>query len=211
MVPVLFIGFSGIGIVAYGTLESADQILPYMITQLNLPAVLFGLVAAAMSSSDTITHGAASVYTLDLHKKIINPNISDKKAVKITRIAVVIFCTVAYCIAVFGAQSLVGLLLGAYGSIVQFFPICVAVFFWPRSTRQGAIAGLLTGIGINYYVTLSHASFYGLHSGLVGLLGNAIVLIIVSLATKPQEASHVMKFVEESQIPVDEDQSIIYN
>ncbi len=216
MVPVLFIGFAGIGVVKYGTLEAADQILPYMITQLNLPSVLLGLVAAAtlaaaMSSSDTITHGAASVYTLDFHKVIIDPKMSDEKAVKITRIAIVVFCSVAYYIAVFGAKSLVALLLGAYGAIVQFFPIIVAVYFWPRATKQGAIAGLLTGVVINFYITIAGVSIAGIHSGVWGLIGNIIMLVIVSLATQPQDLEHVTKFVEESQIPVDEEDLARYN
>ncbi|WP_202708004.1 sodium:solute symporter family protein [Sporosalibacterium faouarense] len=208
MVPVLFIGFSGIGIVANGTLESADQILPYMLTQLNLPAIVLGLVAAAtlaaaMSSSDTITHGAASVYTFDFHKKIINPNMDDRKSLIVTRVAIVVFCSIAYYIAVFGAKSLVSLLLGAYGAIVQFLPIMIAVFFWPRATKQGAILGLLTGVGINFYIVITGVSFYDIHAGVWGLLGNVIVLILASLLTKPQDKEHVNKFIEESQIPVD--------
>jgi len=208
MVPVLFIGFAGIGIVAYGTLESADQILPYMLTQLNLPSIVLGLVAAAtlaaaMSSSDTITHGAASVYTFDFHKVIIKPNMSDKEALFVTRIAIVIFCSVAYYIAVFGAKSLVALLLGAYGSIVQILPIVIAVFFWPRATKQGAILGLLTGTLINSYLSVAGITLYDIHSGIWGLIGNVVVLVIVSFLTKPHNKKHVMKFVEESQIPVD--------
>jgi len=208
MVPVLFIGFAGIGVVAYGTLESADQILPYMLTQLDLPAILLGLVAAAtlaaaMSSSDTITHGAASVYTIDFHKKIIKPNMSDKEALLVTRIAVIIFCSVAYYIAVFGAKSLVALLLGAYGSIVQILPLVVAVFFWPRATKQGAISGLLTGTLVNSYLSITGTTLYDIHSGLWGLICNILVLVIVSFLTKPHSKSHVDKFVEESQIPVD--------
>ncbi len=216
MVPVLFIGFAGIGIVESGTLESADQILPYMLTQLDLPAVVLGLVAAAtlaaaMSSSDTITHGAASVYAIDLHKKVINTKMDDKQVLKVTKIAIIVFCSGAYYIAVFGAKSLVALLLGAYGSIVQFFPIMIAVFFWPRATKQGAIMGLITGVVINFYITITQVSAFGIHSGVWGLLGNTIILVFVSLITKPQSYEHIMKFVEESQIPVDEESEISAN
>jgi len=116
---------------------------------------------------------------------------------------VVVFCSVAYYIAVFGAKSLVALLLGAYGSIVQFFPLMVAVFFWPRATKHGAMWGLLTGVCINFYLTITGISIADIHSGLWGLLGNIVVLVIVSLLTKPQDKEHVDKFVEESQIPVE--------
>jgi solute:Na+ symporter, SSS family len=208
LVPVLLIGFSAVGVVPYGTLKSADEILPHVIRLLDLSPVVMGIVsaatlAAAMSSTDTITHAAASVYTLDFHKKIINPNMDDKKSIRITRIAIVVFCSAAYYVAIFGGKSIVALLLGAYGSIVQFFPLCIAVFFWPRATRAGAIAGLLTGTAINYLITFTKLSFFGINSGIWGLAGNIIVLVIVSLLTKPQKYDHVMKFVRESQIPLE--------
>ncbi len=209
MIPVLFIGFSGIGIVPKEALASADQILPYMLTQIGLPPIVLGLVAAAtlaaaMSSSDTITHGAASVYTMDFHKKIINKNMDDEKSVLVTRIAVFVFCSIAYYIAVFGAQSLVALLLGAYGSIVQFLPLVAATFFWPRATKQGAILGLLAGVFVNFYFSIVTSAPLEIHAGIWGLLVNIVVLVIVSLVTEPHDEKHVMKFVEESQIPVDQ-------
>ncbi|AZR73258.1 sodium:solute symporter [Anoxybacter fermentans] len=208
MVPVLFIGFAGIGVVSKESLQTADQILPIMLTKLGLPPVIMGLVAAAtlaaaMSSSDTITHGAASVYTLDFHKKVINRNLTDRQAVVVTRIAVIVFCSVAYYIAVFGAKSLVALLLGAYGSIVQFFPLVAATFFWPRATKQGAILGLITGVIVNFYFSAVTTPPFEIHAGIWGLLANTIVLIIVSLLTSPHNEEHVMKFVIESQVPVD--------
>lgn len=209
MIPVLFIGFAGIGVVAEGTLASADQILPYMLTQLGLPPVILGLVAAAtlaaaMSSSDTITHGAASVYTMDFHKKVFNPHLSDQRSVLVTRIAVFIFCSIAYYIAVFGAQSLVALLLGAYGSIVQFLPLVTATFFWSRATKQGAIAGLLVGVLVNFYFSVLTTAPLEIHAGIWGLLVNIIVLVIVSMLTKPHQEEHVEKFVFESRIPLDQ-------
>ncbi len=208
IVPVLFIGFSGIGVVDPSSLGAADQILPTMVTKLGLSPFWLGVIAAgtlaaAMSSSDTITHGAASVYTMDFHKKVINSDIGDKEAVKVTRIAVVVFTAIAYYIAVFGGQSLVALLLGAYGSIVQFFPLVFATFFWPRATKQGAIWGLLAGVIVNTYFSVFTSSPLGVHAGIWGLIVNTIVMVVVSLATEPHDEEHVNKFVEQSRVPVD--------
>ncbi|GAU75926.1 sodium:solute symporter [Fusibacter sp. 3D3] len=210
LVPVLLIGFSAVGIVPYDTLKSTDEILPHIVSILKLSPGIMGLVtaatlAAAMSSTDTITHAAASIYTLDFHKKIINPSVSDKNAIRITRIAILVFCSAAYYVAIFGGKSIVALLLGAYGSIVQFFPLCVAMFFWPRANKYGAIAGLLTGTAINYYITFAKVSYGGINSGVWGLLGNIIVLVVVSLLTEPQSEKHLKKFIEESQIPLESD------
>src|SRR5690606_41759891 len=72
LVPVLFIGFAGVLNVPADALENPDQVLPYMLTNL-LPVSgwLFGLIgagtlAAAMSSADAITHGAAVEPTRDV-------------------------------------------------------------------------------------------------------------------------------------------------
>ncbi len=199
MVPVLFIGFAGIGVVPKESLKSADEILPTMIMSMNLSPILLGFfaaatLAAAMSSADTITHGAASVYTMDFHKKLFAKNLDDKKAVLVTRIAVLVFTSVAYYIAVFGAQSLVALLLGAYGSIVQFLTIICATFFWARATKQGAIAGLLVGVGVNTYYQMFAKPPFEIHAGIWGLVANIVVFVLVSLATPAQSQEHVEKF-----------------
>jgi len=202
MVPVLFIGFSAIGVVPEGAITANDQVLPWMVTNMGFSPLVVGLfaagtMAAAMSSADAITHGAASVYTIDFHKAVLQRNLSDKATVWVTRIAVVIFCSAAYYLAIFGGQSLVALLLGAYGSIVQFFPIVVAAFYWPRATAPGAIAGLLGGVFVNYAIQLKlWTPPIDIHSGIWGLILNVVLLVVVSYLTKPMEEEHVRSFVE---------------
>lgn len=208
MVPVLFIGFSGIGVIADGVLDSADQILPTMLMRTELHPLILGIfaaatLAAAMSSSDTITHGAASVYTMDFHKKVINTDMSEEKSVTVTRIAIVIFVGVAYYIAVFGAQTLVALLLGAYGSIVQFLPLVAATFFWERATKYGAIWGLITGVAVNTYFQIFAAAPFEIHAGLWGLIANIIVFVAVSYMTEAHDKQHVEKFTKGSSVPLD--------
>lgn len=209
MIPVLFVGFAAIGVIDPGSINAADEILPTMLMQIGLSPVLLGIVAAgtlaaAMSSSDTITHAAASVYTLDLHRRIFNPKLTDKGAMLVTRVAVVLFCGVAYYIAIFGAQSLVALLLGAYGSIVQILPLVAAAFFWKRATKYGAIAGLVIGVLVNYYFQVVVSTPLEIHAGLWGLLVNIAVLVVVSLLTKPNDQEHVEQFVEGSVKPLEE-------
>ena len=64
LVPVLFIGFSAIGVVPPEVLEKSDQVLPYLIThELGSSGLIYGLIgagalAAAMSSADAITDGS---------------------------------------------------------------------------------------------------------------------------------------------------------
>ena len=150
-----------------------------------------------MSTQDTVTHGAASIFATDIVEPLRTEKHTDKQVTFLTRIFVLLFGAVSYLIAVFGGQSLVALLLGAYGSIVQFLPLVVAAFFWPRATKAGAICGLLAGVLYNYAIVLKFIPAFGdIHAGIQGLVLNFVVLIVVSLLTQPMERKHVYRFVE---------------
>jgi SSS family solute:Na+ symporter len=112
------------------------------------------------------------------------------------RISVVGFGLISYAVAIFGGQTLVSLLLGAYGSIVQLLPLAAATFFWPRATKAGAICGILTGVIYNYLIVLKIIpKFWDIHAGIQGLVLNFVVLIVVSLITKPMDKKHVYRFI----------------
>jgi SSS family solute:Na+ symporter len=201
MVPVLFIGFAGIMQVTPDKLGASDKILPWMFQHMQFPPVIVGVIlaaalAAAMSTQDTVTHGAASVFSTDIVEPLRKEKHTDQQVANLTRFFVLLFGAASYLIAVLGGQSLVALLLGAYGSIVQFLPLAAATFFWPRATKAGAICGLLAGVLYNYGIVLKFIPEYGdIHAGLQGLVLNFIVLIVVSLLTPPMKKEHVYRFI----------------
>ena len=201
IIPVLFIGFAGILQVKPDVLGAPDRILPWMFNNMQFPPLFIGLIlaaalAAAMSSQDTITHAAGSIFAQDLIEVLKKEKHTEKEATMWIRISVVGFGAVAYLVAVFGGQTLVSLLLGAYGSIVQLLPLAIFTFFWPRATKAGAICGVLVGVLYNFLIVFQIIpKFWGIHAGIQGLALNIIVFIIISLLTKPMEKEHVQKFV----------------
>lgn len=101
--------------------------------------------------------------------------------------------------------SLVQLLLGAYGAVVQFFPLIVAVFFWKRATTAGAYAGLISGSLVTILFTfIVTPTPLGIHPGIWGLLTNTVFLVGASLLTKPMPQEHVDKFLEGSKASLEE-------
>jgi SSS family solute:Na+ symporter len=199
LVPILFIGFSGI--LRFPGVEPADAILPTIITSLGLPAVVVGLfcagaLAASMSTGDALVHAAGSILVNDLYKVTVRPEMDDRSERRAIRILVVIISGVAYYIAIFSDYSLVYLLLWAYGFVAQLFPLLLATFFWPRATRPGALAGVLAGCTVtivwNVYPGLQ---WQQIHPGIWGVLANILVLVAVSLATRPMDPEHVAQFV----------------
>lgn len=203
LIPILIIGFSAV--LAFPGVTPADSILPHVLLQMDLPVILIGLVcagtlAASMSSGDAIVHAAASVGVRDGLTKIPAVNnwlkSGDHERLLI-RIAVVIISLIAYYFAVLSDTDIVSLLLGAYGGIAQMFPLVFAMFYWPRATGKGALAGLIGGIVVTlFFLYNPDLKPVPMHEGIYGLIVNVILLVGVSLRTKAEDVERVKRYTE---------------
>jgi len=187
----------------------------------NLPAWIVALVAAgglaaALSTAAGLLLVISSSVSHDLFKSIYRPNMSEKEELKVARIAAAGAVLVAGYFGInppgFVAQT-VALAFGLAAS--SFFPILLLGIFWKRATKQGAIAGMFSGIAftasyiIYFYYVLPKGDnnaenwFLGISPegiGSLGMLINFIVTISVSLFTKAPP-DHVQQLVERIREP----------
>ena len=104
---------------------------------------------------------------------------------------------IAYVFAQDPDSSLVLLLASAYGVIAQFAPPVVAALYWRRATTRGIVAGLIAGALTAFTFWLNpELKPFDMHEGIIGLLVHIPVLVLVSLATKPQDEEHLAGFFE---------------
>ncbi|WP_227354826.1 sodium:solute symporter family protein [Haladaptatus salinisoli] len=202
LIPILLIGFSG---VLYVTdLSNPDRILPHLVTTLDLNPFLVGFffagaLAAAMSTADAIVHAAASITARDFYKPLFDPGIDDRREARLMKLAVFPIVGVAYYFALFSPVEIVQLLAGAYGAIIQFLPLVVGALYWPRATREGALAGLFAGASVTVLFTFFAASPLQLHAGLWGLLATTAVFIPVSLVTEVDDIEFAREIIRLSR------------
>ncbi len=198
LVPILLIGFSAV--VAFPGVEQADSILPHVLMQLELPAIVIGLfcagaLAASMSSGDAILHSAASIGIRDGVNQVLKTPLRDTTERLLIQLSVLLIGLVAYLFAVVIDVSIVALLLGSYGGVAQIFPIIFAMFYWRRATRAGALSGLIGGILVNtFFLVFADLKPLPMHEGMYGLAANILLLIGVSLITQPDERERIEKF-----------------
>lgn len=199
LVPILIVGFTAV--LAFPGVEPADSILPYILTQIDLPVVLVGLVcagtlAASMSSGDAILHSAASIGVRDGISKFLPKHLNtDHYQRRYIRMFVIVISLIAYYFAVFSEVPIVNLLLGSYGGVAQIFPLIVCMFYWKRANGKGALAGFLGGIIVNtFFLIWPDLRPLPMHEGIYGLVANVILLVSVSLATKPEEESRIKRY-----------------
>jgi SSS family solute:Na+ symporter len=193
LLPLFLIGFSGVGFEPAPA--EADQILPHLLMRLELSPWLVGLfcagaLAASMSSGDAMVHAVASITVRDGWITALRRRLEPDRELVTIRVLVVAYMLAAYAVAVVYQGSLVFLLLTAYGAVVQFMPVLVAGLYWPRATGAGALAGLLSGSAVTtLFVAWPEARPFPLHAGLFGVAVNVVVLVAVSLLTRPAEGA----------------------
>ncbi|MDR8391155.1 sodium:solute symporter family protein [Aliifodinibius sp. S!AR15-10] len=199
IVPILLIGFSAI--LAFPGIDQADTVVPFLLTQIDLPVIVVGLVvagtlAASMSSGDAILHSAASIAVRDGITKFFRGEMNDEKQRRFIRILVVLIGLTAYYFAVISEVSIVALLLGAYGGVAQIFPPVFSMFYWRRATGKGALAGLTSGILVTiFFLLYPDLRPVPLHEGLWGLAVNVILLVVVSLNTEPELKKRIERYI----------------
>jgi SSS family solute:Na+ symporter len=171
-----------------------------MILQTGLPAVVVGLfcagaLAASMSTGDALLHGAASVAIEDgIHPFFA---VGDRHRRFLMQVLVLAIGGVAYYLAIIQRQSLVWLLLTAYGIVDQLAPPVYAALFWRRATTPGVLAGLAVGCATTvFYFANPELRPFEIHEGILGLVANVAALVVVSLLTQPQDPEHVGAYIE---------------
>ena len=174
--------------------------------------VMAGCVAAALSTAAGLLLVLSTAISHDLMKKIINPNISDQQEMKYARIASFGALAVAAYFGINPPSSFVAKTVAlAFGlAASSFFPTLIMGIFSKKINKEGAIAGMICGIGFTMsyiiyfqFLTDSKDYWFGISPegiGFVGMFINFIIAFAVSSQTAPPPFD-VQEMVENIRIP----------
>jgi cation/acetate symporter len=184
--------------------------------------VAAGGLAAALSTAAGLLLAISSAISHDLLKGMITPNITEKQELMASRIAM----AVAICGAGYLGLNPPGFAAGtvalAFGlAASSIFPALMMGIFSKTVSKEGAIAGMVAGIGVTLYYVFQHKGFMFIPGtawvqpggenwflgiepnafGVVGAIVNFAVAFAVSRVTAaPPE--HIRELVEHIRIPV---------
>lgn len=193
--PLFAIGSTLIGMIArilLPDLSDAELATPSIILYL-LPAgiagiVIAGYVAAVMSTADSVLMGPVAIFTNDIYRKIIRPDASEERLVRVARIATLVLGVAGIGMAYLVPQVL-DLIVYAYtfGAAGLFFPM-LGLLFWRRTTATAAFWSMLGGGGSAVCWALLDEPF-GILASYMGWIVGLPLLVIVSLMTEhgPEE------------------------
>jgi len=185
--------------------------------------VVAGGLAAALSTAAGLLLAISSAISHDLLKGILKPEISEKDELNASRVAMVGAIILAGYFGLNPPDFAAGTVAIAFGlAASSIFPVLMLGIFSKRMNRQGAIAGMIAGLGITLLYVFQHKGimfipgtsflgsmeenwFFGITPnafGAVGAIVNFAVAFAVSSNTEapPDEA---VELVERIRTPGD--------
>lgn len=195
------------------TKSGAENILIVMSTKYLLlilaGIIMAGILAATISSSDSYLLIASSALSVNVYKGIIKKGkeANENTVMWISRIVLVVIAIVGVIIAWDDKSVIFSLVSFAWAGFgATFGPIMLFSLFWKRTTRAGAIAGMLTG-GISVFVwklvlnnmlsdkvKLFGVEIFAIYELLPAFILSAIAIVVVSLLTKEPSEEIVKEF-----------------
>ena len=202
----ILIGVVGSGIIAGGAiapLASGDsQRIIIKIAELLgshgvIPAliagvILSGILAATMSTADSQLLAAASSVTQDLLQDTLKLKISDRISMIIARAAVVVIGVIAiiWARAEGSVFTIVSFAWAGFGA--AFGPTMLLALFWKKSTKAGAVSGMIAGgvmVFVWKYLVRPSGGILDIYELLPAFVCGILINVIVSLATQKAERS----------------------
>lgn len=190
------------GLTAHSGLENADTlILEYI---LEMPGPVLGVlmaaaVAAAMSTADTMILMMGSIISRDVYEELLPTDISEEQLSRHSKVFSGILALLALGFSLVDLGLLVEVAIDlAIPGYLLLLPPALAAFWWPKANWQGTVAGLLVGLAVIWYYSLTGAAVpLGLWIGAPGLVACAVTLVAVSLVTPAPDEERVEEFVYE--------------
>ena len=150
--------------------------------------ILAGILASTMSTADSQLLAASSSVSQNIFRGVLKIDISEKTALIIARISVVIISIIAIFIAIDPNSSVFNIVSFAWAGFgAAFGPVVLFALFWRRSNKWGAFAGMLSGgvmVFVWKYLIKPIGGIFNIYELLPAFIVACIAIIVVSLITE---------------------------
>lgn len=186
-------GFSSA--IAFPGLETADLATPTLLASDLVPPVLalivmIGIMAAAISTIDSILLTLSSVFARDVFGNVSKGS-NDKLQLLVGKIVIPVIAVLAYLFAQMEMNLIAVLSVASSAGLLVTVPALFGTFFWKRGTATGVNASVIVTGLLVIYIELSGNKPFGIASGIWAITLSTIIFIIVSLMTKaPKEKAN---------------------
>ena len=206
LAAAILIGFIGRAYIPtqFVTNSDAENVFSYLASILMHPLfaglVSAGILAATISSSDSYLLIAASAFSKNLWQRIFRKDASDKEIMHVGRAALLIIAFLGAVIAMDEDSIIFTIVSFAWAGFgATFGPLMLFSLFWKRTTRAGAVAGMLSGgamVFIWNFLIKPMGGVWGIYELLPAFIISSIFIVVVSLISKEPDEQIKREFEE---------------
>lgn len=177
------------GIIENGR-PNLDMLMPHFITTM-LPhgfvlIILLLVFSASMSSLSSLVLVSSSAIAIDLYGAFINRHTNQKQTMLLMRILCAVFVALSLIMAMVKVDVIVNLMVMSWGTLAGvFLAPYIYGLFWKRTTKQGAFAGIISGLACAFVLFLLWGKNGIPVAGAITMFLPMLVVPIVSLMTPP--------------------------
>ncbi len=208
---------NGDGIVQFGEIRFGADLIVLATPEIGgLPYVIAGLVAAgglavALSTADGLLLTISNALVRDLYFQQERQRASPEQRVILTKFTLLTVALSAAFVAALKPSEILPMVSASFSiAAAAFVPAMVLGIFWRGTTRQGAVAGMLAGLGVTLYYLLARVEvvrevvprawlvdglwwdIQPISAGVFGVPAGLLVAWLVSLATRPGRVQRVI-------------------
>lgn len=204
----VFIGLVGRTLypTALTTSSEAENVFILLATNLLPPLiagfVMAGILAATISSSDSYLLIAASAFAKNIYQGLFRRKASDREVLNVSRLTLLLIAVVAIIIALDENSVIFTIVSFAWAGFgATFGPLMLFSLFWKRTTREGAIAGMIGGAGMVFVWNLlirPLGGMWDIYELLPAFVFSCICIVVVSLLM-PEPSEQIKREFEEVQ------------
>ena len=180
----------------FTTNSDAETIFSYIASTLMHPLfaglVSAGILAATISSSDSYLLIAASAFSKNLWQRLFRKKASDKEIMQVGRIALVVIAVIGALIAMDEDSVIFTIVSFAWAGFgATFGPLMLFSLFWKRTTRSGAVAGMISGgvmVFVWNFLIKPLGGIFAIYELLPAFIVSSVFIVVVSLLSpEPDE------------------------
>jgi len=163
-----------------------EKVFIVMVNTLFHPLVagvlLAAILAAIMSTADSQLLVSASVLTDDFYRALVRPGASQRELLWVGRGAVLVIAVAATALAWDPGRKVLDLVAYAWAGFgAAFGPTLLLALFWPRMTRNGALAGMVVGGATVVVWKQFSGGLFDLYEIVPGFMLSLIAIVVMSL------------------------------
>ncbi|KKM09678.1 sodium:pantothenate symporter [Clostridiales bacterium PH28_bin88] len=151
-----------------------------------------GVVAAIVSTADSVLLSFQSMVSQDLYGRYINPQASDEKKIIVGKIWGIIAVAFLLIIAWYPPATLYEIFVLKFEVLIQVAPAFIIGLYWKRLSAGPVFLGMLSGGALAGFLTWTgQKTVMGIHGGILGLLLNIVVCVagsyLISLSVAEEQ------------------------